>query len=528
MTDTPETPAEERKKADKKTEYIHKMIAYLTFPTMNYHSRGERIYIDTRGKLKGTKLLNVQSPEFRSVLLRLAKRMDNLLLRKADVELIIEHVFYHAQEVAKPLSTDARAMQKDNLYLINPGWENDKLIAIEPGKPWKEIEQKEWLFEPLPPKYRMPVPEPREATTFPEYLKRGIADFGDWHCLLSVTCATMLLPGDFVHPFIVFTGNQARGKSTTMKLIVQLVDPYERGELMSVGEDIRDIIALARGRHSIALDNVSKLPFDEDMLSKMYSGGVFATRKMASNGELSETETPRLRVLLNGIGNAFSRSDLMSRCIFIEHPALVTIGKDGAEDFAPLSVVEDRWKAILPDALGSLLAALSAGLKIFQENGGLKDKTSHSRFVEYCVIGECIAEAMGYEKGLFTKQVDAASEMQKESAIEADDTAQLAVAWLGGERAQVDTGSNEDLFASSTSKYPTEGEIEISASSLFAEIRALAAKRGYSVYSLKWLASAKSFTAAMSRSRKSIEHGGWVWRRREGGPKNQWYIFHKR
>ena len=522
---TPESAApEEEKRVDKKTEYIHKMIAFLTSEEVAYHSRGERTYIDTR-PLKGKKLINLESSEFRSFLMRLAKKMDGLLLRHADADLITEHVLFHAQEVAKPLSSDARAMQQGKKYLINPGWENDKLIVIEPGKQWAETEQKEWLFEPMTAKMRMVVPEPREATSFPDYLRRGIADFGEHHCLLAVTCATMLLPADFVHPFIVFTGNQARGKSTTMKLLLQLVDPYDKGELMSVGEDMRDIIALCRGRHSIALDNVSKLPFDEDMLSKMYSGGLFATRKMATNSELSEVETPRLRVLMNGIGNAFSRSDLMSRCIFIEHPALVTMKPDGTEYFAPLSVVEDRWRAILPDALGSLLAALSAGLKIFVDNGELKDKVSGSRFVEYCVIGECIAEAMGFEKGMFTAQVDLASESQKETAIEADDTAQLILAWLTGERAQR-SDAQGDFF--STTDFVQQDEYIVSPSDLFGEIRSLAAQRGYSVYSLKWLASTKSFSQAVQRSKKNIENGGWEFIQLAGGEKKRHYKFHKK
>ena len=517
---TPPADEQEERRVDKKTQYLHKMIAYLTSEEVPYHFRGDRYYVDTR-PLKGKRLLYVESNDFRSFLMNLAKKMDGLLLRRADADLLIEHALFHAQDVAKPLSSDARAMQDGKRFLINPGWENDKLIAIEPGKPWKEVPQKEWLFEPMTAKMRMPVPEPREATTFPEYLKKGIADFGEHHCLLAVTCATMLLPADFVHPFIVFTGNQARGKSTTMKLILQLVDPYEKGELMSVGEDMRDIIALTRGRHSIALDNVSKLPFDEDMLSKMYSGGLFATRKMATNSELSEVETPRLRVLMNGIGNAFSRSDLMSRCIFIEHPALTTAD----EQFAPLSFVENRWRAMLPDALGSLLAALSGGLKIFEEKGGIEGKTSRSRFVEYCVIGECIAEAMGYEEGLFTKQVDAASEIQKEGAIAADDCAQLVLAWLTGERAEK-TDPQSDFFEST--KFVQQSEYTIAPSDLFSEIRALAAKRGYSVYSLKWLASAKSFNDAMKRSQKNIENGGWGFHQIAGGEKKRHYHFGKK
>lgn len=509
------------KNVDPKDKFIRESIAFLTSKA-KFHSRGDRVYVDTR-KMQGTKLLNIEGPEFRSFLMRLAKSKVNVLMRGSDAELIVEHALFHAQEVAKPLSSDARSMFKDEKLYINPGWENGNLITIDDEGSWTEEAQEEWMFEPMTPKMRMVVPQKREATMFPEYLKQGIADFKDHHCLLAVTCATMLLPSDFVHPFIVFTGDQARGKSTTMKLMLQLVDPYDKGELMSVGEDMRDIIALCRGRHSIALDNVSKLPFDEDLLSKMYSGGLFATRKMMTNSEVSEVETPRLRVLMNGIGNAFTRSDLMSRCIFIDHPVLTTIKPDGTEDFAPLSVVENRWKKMLPEALGSLLSALGSGMGIFKKKGGLEGKTSHSRFVEYCVIGECIAEAMGFESGLFTKQVDLASEQQKAGAIDADDCAQLVIAWLNGERATNTT----DAFAEQL-PLAASSEYILSPADFFGEIRGLAAHRGYSVYSLKWLASTKAFSAALTRSQKNIEHGGWAMLKLTGGDHNRKIKFTKK
>lgn len=513
------------KPQDPKDKFIRGTIAFMSSEKTTYYMRGDRVYVDTRA-FKGKKLLLLEGNEFRSFLLRHAKKTDNVLLRRADADLIIEHVYYHALENAKQLSTDARAMFAGKTLLVNPGWQDDRLIEIQEDGTWKERVQTDWLFEPMAPKMRMPVPEMREAKMFPEYLKQGIADFGSNHCLLAVTCATMLLPADFVHPFIVFTGDQARGKSTTMKLILQLVDPYEKGELMSVGEDMRDIIALCAIRHSIALDNVSKLPFDEDLLSKMYSGGLFATRKMATNSELSEVETPRLRVLMNGIGNAFSRSDLISRCIFIEHPLLMEAPAAGKqEQFASLSIVEERWRKMLPETLGSLLRAIGAGLKLFHERGGLEGKTAGARFVEYCVLGECISEAMGFPPGEFTKQINAATEHQKDNAIDADDCAQLVVAWLEGERAE---DKSLDLVGANPLPFGKSDEYMISPSDLHKGLRALAVHRGFSIYSIKWLASTKALTQAITRSAKNIEHDGWDVVKILGGDNKRCFKFTRR
>lgn len=449
----------------------------------------------------------------------------NILLRPADVDLIIRHSIFHAQGIAKPLALDARAASiSDDLY-INTGWENGKLIKIAADGTWNEEETTERIFEPLPSKMRMAVPLKREVTLFSELLKKGIADFGDMHCLLAVSCATMLLPSNFVHPFVIFTGNQARGKSTTIKLLVQLIDPFENSELMTVGEDMRDIIALVRGRHSIALDNVSKLPFDEDVLSKMYSGGMFTARKMTTNTEVAEVELPRLRVMMNGIGTAFNQSDLMSRCIFIEHPVL-TITVDGKEQFKYLAMIEKRWLDMRPELLGSLLSAVGSGLKLLRDRSGCDDKTSESRFVEYAVIGECIAEAMGFSPGLFTAQVRKAGEEMKSGAIDADDCAQLVLAWLNGETGETQIpGWEDDNRAVEQTRYAKEG---ISCADLHAHMRALAEKRKYNISSLKCLASAKSLSTAVSRSKANIEHGGWKTEQNRGGNKKSRWKFTKK
>lgn len=500
-------------------KFIRATVEFMASKNAQYYARGDRIYFDTTS-MKGNKLLQLEGSEFRSFILRRAKAADNLLLRAADVDLIVDHVRFHAQDHAKPLAADARStFIGDDLY-INTGWEDGKIIKIASEGTWEEATPAGRIFEPLPPKMRMAVPKMRDATLFPELLKKGIGDFGDMHCLLSVTCATMLLPSDFVHPFLVFTGDQARGKSTTMKLLVQLIDPYDTSELMTVGEDMRDIIALVRGRHSIALDNVSKLPFDEDLLSKMYSGGVFSARKMATNSELSEVELPRLRVMMNGIGTAFSRSDLMSRCIFIEHPVFTKTGTDGRERFKSLAMIERRWAAMRPELLGSLLRAIGAGMHKLRESGGYEEKDSDSRFVEYAVIGECIAEAMGFKAGLFTEQVRKAGDEMKSGAIDADDCAQLVLAWLGGETPVIEQLAGfEEAIAKAPEQDPNRRII--APSELFGQLRGIATKRGYAVYSMKWLASVKSMSTAILRSKKNIENSGWAINKIHGGASNR-------
>lgn len=518
-------------KLDPKDMFIRGTIELLCSDRAFYYRRGERFYLDM-AVFKGAGLLGLESMELTSFVLRLAKKSGNIMLRTADVELIKDHVRLHAMENAAPLSTDNRAAVRGTDILLNTGWRGSDFIAIKPDGTWEERVVTEHVFEPIPSFMAMAKPVQTPANRFPELLKEGIGDFGDKHCLISASCGTMMLPAFFPHPFLTFTGEQARGKSTTMKLLLQLIDPYEGGELMSVGEDSRDLISMCRDRHCIALDNVSSLPFDEDLLSKMYSGGIFMARKMTTNSELSTAHIPMMRIFLNGIGPAFSRSDLMSRCIFIEHP-LLTTGASGGEDFLSLTVVQARWQAKLPELLGSLLSAISGGWKLFQDRGGLAGKTSKCRYVEYAVIGECIAEVMGYKPGDFTAQVNGTAEIAKTNSIEADDCAQLILEWLNGSRGTSNQSSfggfdDEPAVVSSGAKIlPGQTHVTISSSDLFSEIRDLAITKKYSVYTLKWLASVKAFSTAINRSSRNIRNGGWDLRQIAGGERKRNWEFEK-
>ena len=517
---TPPAPviAPPTKEAVGKEKFIRTMISGLTAPGTAYYARSDRVYIDT-APLGGRGLMLLEGGEFISFLLQLAKTKENILARTADAELIIDHIRYHAAEVATPLSLDSRAAHKGPQIVLNTGWKGDKMLVIEPERSsWTEMAIEDRIFEPIPPEMALPVPLMRPALDFHSILKAGIADFGDKHCLIAVSCATMLLPATFPHPFLVFTGNQARGKSTTMKLLLQLIDPYADGELMTVGDDARDLIALCRGRHCIAMDNVSHLPFDEDLLSKMYSGGLFTARKMTTNSELSSAHMPRLRVMMNGIGTSFSRSDLMSRCIFIEHPALTTKNAAGEDIFVPIEQIERRWHAQIPAALGSLLSAVAEGWKLFLDQGGLEGKTSRCRYVEYAVIGECMSQVMGFEPGLFTKQINETAEAAQEGAIESDDCAQLVLAYLNGERG---TGSQLSGFDDTPALQMANHKVLISPTELYKEIRQIATSRNYTIYGMKWMNSVKAFSTAITRSCKNIEHGGWAMTKQVGGPDNR-------
>ena len=412
------------------------MISGLKSGKVTFYQRNGELYIDTMG-CGGTELLALEQSPFMNFMLDLAYTTENLLLKAVDVEQIVNQVRTYAAREAIPLSSDPRSCMIDGILWINPGWESGELIKIEGGA-WEVVASPGRIFAPLPASMAMAHPIHVPATDLPGYLTKGIVSFGEFHCFFSTLAATMLMPSDDVHPVIILSGEGAKGKTTTMKLMTQLVDPDEGNECISVGEDPRDLLVTCLYRKMIGLDNASKLPISDDILSQMYTGGTRRERKLHTNNELSETKIGRMRIFINGVAPGFSKSDFFTKAIFLDQPAVTVKDENGVDRFTSLSAVERDWKAMLPLVLGALLGTIAAGLPHYQAwmaRREAEDRRADAsvRFVEFAVMGEAFSRAMGFPEDEFTKQIDVLDKRSKVVAKEGDEVASLMLSLLNGE-----------------------------------------------------------------------------------------------
>jgi hypothetical protein len=107
----------------------------------------------------------------------------------------------------------------------------------------------------------------------------------------------------------------------------------------------------------LAFDNLSSIPaWLSDALCRLATGGGFATRQLYSDGEEALFEAKR-PVILTGIAELATRSDLLDRCVNIELPLISDKDRRSEADF------ESAFTAAHPRILGSLLDGVSAGLK---------------------------------------------------------------------------------------------------------------------------------------------------------------------
>lgn len=119
---------------------------------------------------------------------------------------------------------------------------------------------------------------------------------------------------DYPFPILIVSGEQGTAKSTTSKLLRELVDP-SLPPFRSSPRDERNLIIAASNSWICAFDNLSEVPnWLSDALCRISTGGGFAARTLYENDEETIFSAKR-PIILNGIGDIASRSDLLDRAL---------------------------------------------------------------------------------------------------------------------------------------------------------------------------------------------------------------------
>src|SRR5262249_43235555 len=119
----------------------------------------------------------------------------------------------------------------------------------------------------------------------------------------------------------------------------------------------RDLAIAGNNSWVIALDNISYLPpWLSDALCRLSTGGGFSTRSLYENGEETIFNAQR-PLIINGITELASRSDLMDRCLLVELPTIPEANRRTERELWA-AFEQDR-----PAILGAILDVVSAGLR---------------------------------------------------------------------------------------------------------------------------------------------------------------------
>jgi hypothetical protein len=176
----------------------------------------------------------------------------------------------------------------------------------------------------------------------------------DWPLVVGWLLAALRPRGPY--PVLTLNGEQGTAKTTTVRVLRELVDPNEVG-VRSQPRDERDLMIAARNGHVLAFDNLSYLPgWLSDAFCRIATGGGLATRTLYTDFDetLFEAQRP---LTINGIAEIAFNGDLLDRSLIVSLPRIPKRRRRKEE------ALWAELKPLLGTLLGALLDAVVVGLK---------------------------------------------------------------------------------------------------------------------------------------------------------------------
>lgn len=218
----------------------------------------------------------------------------------------------------------------------------------------------------------------------------NVGSEGDWILLVAWLLGAMSPHGPF--PVLILHGEQGSAKSTTAHVLKMLVDP-NTAPLRSEPRDVRDLMIAAKNGWVVAFDNLSYLhPWLSDAICRLATGGGFATRELYSDTDevIFEAKRP---VILNGIEEIATRSDLLDRAVIVELPQIPEDKRRDEKAFW------SEFEEVRPRILGELLDAVSNAIR------ALPDTTLETmpRMADFALWVTAAEEGLKWPKGAFLR-----------------------------------------------------------------------------------------------------------------------------
>jgi hypothetical protein len=207
----------------------------------------------------------------------------------------------------------------------------------------------------------------------------------------------------------VLQGEQGSAKSTTARLLRELVDP-SAVPLRAAPQSVRDLMISANAGWVISLDNLSHLPpWLSDALCRLSTGGGFATRELYTDEDETLLDAQR-PVIVNGIDELATRSDLLDRCLLVQLPTIPPQKRRAEHDFW------HDFEQQRPLILGALYDAVA----VAQANVGSIRLTSLPRMADFAVWVTAAEQALGWQHGSFLTTYERNRDQGHELALDAN------------------------------------------------------------------------------------------------------------
>jgi hypothetical protein len=232
------------------------------------------------------------------------------------------------------------------------------------------------------------------------------------------------------YPVLALTGEQGSAKSTTAKVLRSLIGPFH-GNSRSLPDNERDLFIATANSHVMSFDNISFLPKSmSDALCRLAKGGGFSTRRLYSGDEEQIFNSVK-PIILNGIGNYVTRSDLADRSISVKLQTIKSSNRRSEQKFW------EDFEATNPKIFGALLTAVSHGLRNIDKisPNALPRMADFSKWAMAC-------ETAYWDRGTFERAYASNAENQLDDLIDASPLAIVILGFMDGRTPWTGTSSN--------------------------------------------------------------------------------------
>lgn len=219
------------------------------------------------------------------------------------------------------------------------------------------------------------------------------------------------------YPILVLQGEEGSGKSTAGRVLRALTDP-STVPLRSPPKTIDDLLVSATGNHVVALDNLSGITSEiADALCRLSTGGGMDKRKLFTDNDQVLIDLTR-PIIVNGIDEIATRSDLASRSIIVRLPT-ITSQLTSEEAF------RREFSTALPGIFGALLSGVSASL-----TRGYFKVEKRVRMVDFVRWVSQAEPAFGWVQGTFLDRFVNMRKRSVEDGIEASPVGSCLVEYM--------------------------------------------------------------------------------------------------
>ena len=329
----------------------------------------------------------------------------------------------HGRTVSAPALADARATIESRALFDHPKLSVHRRVGGGPEVIYIDLGDEAWTaakvtatgWELLPHPVKFVRAKGMHALPHPitgghvDELRRFI-NVGDggagearWALVLAWLCQAFLPAGPY--PILVLHGEQGSAKTSTAKVLRSLIDP-SMSPLRAEPASARDLMISACNSWCLGFDNVSHLTSElSDGLCRLATGGGFSTRELHTDSEETIFDAQR-PVILTGISELATRSDLLSRCLILDLPRL--------ESPIPEATILAEFDEARPRLIGALLSALARGLARLPD----AHAAGHSRLPDFCRFAVAVELGLGRPAGTFERAYEDAIAGTHQLALE--------------------------------------------------------------------------------------------------------------